>query len=142
MARRKSKAKPRSRTTPKINLLNIAESALIANAVTTGMFNTNLQQFFTGNTGVSKYGFGFDGATTMSLPELLGIGKDVAFGGNHGPGGSLSKSLKENLMTNGAMMAVSLIGIPIGFRVISKLTSKPRSSANKLLKMTGLGVKV
>jgi hypothetical protein len=141
MARRKSKAKPRSRTIPKINLLNIAESALIANAVTTGMFNTNIAEFFTGNTG-AKYGYGADGASTMSLPELLGIGKDVAFGGNHGPGGSLSKSLKQNLMTNGAMMAVSLIAIPVGFRVMSKLTSKPRSSANRLLKMTGLGVKV
>ena len=141
MARKRSKAKPRSRSKPQINLLNVAESALIANAVTTGMFNTNLQEFFTGNTG-AKYGYGADGATVMSLPELLGIGKGVDFGGNHGAGGSLSKSLKTNLQTNGAMMAITLIALPVGFSLFSKLTKKPRSSANKLLRMSGLGVKV
>jgi hypothetical protein len=48
MARRKSKAKPRSRTAKNVNILNIAESALLANAVTQGLFNSNLKDFVMG----------------------------------------------------------------------------------------------
>jgi hypothetical protein len=49
MARRKSKAKPRSRTTKNVNILNIAESALLANAVTQGLFNYKPKRLRYGN---------------------------------------------------------------------------------------------
>jgi hypothetical protein len=60
MARRKSKAKPRSRTAKNVNILNIAESALLANAVTQGLFNTNLKDFVMG-TQNGVYNAGIDG---------------------------------------------------------------------------------
>jgi len=140
MARRKVKAKSRRKATSQVNLLGIAESALIANVITTGLFNTNLAQFVTGNTGDSK--FGSDGSSVMSLPELLGVGKSVKFGGNYGAGRSFTSSVKANFESSWFGMAQQLILIPVGFRVAKKLTNQPRRTANKMLKMTGLGVKV
>ena len=145
MARRKSKAKPRSRTAKNFNILNIAESALLANAVTQGLFNSNLKDFVMG-TENGVYNAGADGGDRLTLPEILGIGK-IPFGGSYGSvpkkgfenfSSTVMTNAKNNFMTMGA----SLILIPIGFTVASKLTKKPRATTNKLLKMTGLGVKV
>jgi len=140
MARRKVKAKSRRKATSQVNLLGVAESALIANVITTGLFNTNLQQFLTGNTGSAN--FGSDGSSVMSLPELLGVGSTVKFGGNYGAGRSFTGEVKKNFEKSWFGMAQQLILIPVGFRVAKKLTNQPRRTANKMLKMTGLGVKV
>jgi hypothetical protein len=146
MARRKSKAKPRSRTAKNINILNIAESALLANAVTQGLFNSNLKDFVMG-TQNGVYKAGRDGGTRLTLPEIFGIGSDVAFGGNYGSPPvkgfeNFSSAVMSNAKNNFLPMAVQLIGIPIGFTLAGRLTKKPRASANKLLKMAKLGVKV
>jgi len=144
MARRKSKAKPRSRNAKNVNILNIAESALLANAVTQGLFNSNLQDFVMG-TRDGKYIAGADGGSRLTLPEILGVGSKVAFGGNYGTEkgfSGFSETVMSNAKNNFMTMGTSLILIPIGFTVASKLTKKPRATTNKLLKMTGLGVKV
>lgn len=146
MARRKSKAKPRSRTAKNVNILNIAESALLANAVTQGLFNSNLKDFVMG-TRDGKYVAGSDGAARLTLPEIFGVGSKVAFGGNYGSNPAsgfenFSSAVMSNAKNNFLTMGTSLILIPIGFTVASKLTKKPRATTNKLLKMTGLGVKV
>jgi hypothetical protein len=146
MARRKSKAKPRSRTAKNINILNIAESALLANAVTQGLFNSNLKDFVMG-TKDGVYRAGADGGERLTLPEILGVGSKIAFGGNYGSPPTVgfenfSSAVTTNAKNNFMAMATSLILIPIGFTVASKLTKKPRATTNKLLKMTGLGVKV
>jgi hypothetical protein len=146
MARRKSKAKPRSRTAKNINILNIAESALLANAVTQGLFNSNLQDFVMG-TQNGVYKAGIDGGTRLTLPEILGIGPKVAFGGNYGSPPvkgfeNFSSAVMSNAKNNFGEMATSLIGISVGFKLATRLTKKPRATANKMLKFTGLGVKV
>ena len=146
MARRKSKAKPRSRTAKNVNILNLAESALLANAVTQGLFNSNLKDFVMG-TRDGVYKAGIDGAERLTLPEILGIGSKVEFGGNYGSPltkgyENFSSAVMSNAKNNLGNMATSLILIPLGFTVASKLTKKPRATTNKLLKMTGLGVKV
>ena len=145
MARRKSKAKPRSRTAKNVNVLNIAESALLANAVTQGLFNSNLKDFVFG-TRNGAYVAGGDGAARLTLPEIFGMG-DIPLGGNFGANPSkgyenFSSTVMSNAKANFMTMGTSLILIPIGFTVASKLTKKPRATTNKLLKMTGLGVKV
>jgi len=145
MARRKSKAKPRSRTAKNVNILNIAESALLANAVTQGLFNSNLKDFVFG-TRDGAYVAGGDGAARLTLPEIFGMG-DIPLGGNFGANPSsgyenFSSAVMSNAKANFMTMGTSLILIPIGFTVASKLTKKPRATTNKLLKMTGLGVKV
>ena len=145
MARRKSKAKPRSRTAKNVNILNIAESALLANAVTQGLFNSNLKDFVFG-TRDGAYVAGGDGAARLTLPKIFGAGK-IPLGGFYGSNPSsgyenFSSTVMTNAKANFMTMGTSLILIPIGFTVASKLTKKPRATTNKLLKMTGLGVKV
>ena len=134
----------RRRSKPKTNLTNLAVSALVANSVTQGMFNTNLVEFATGNTNAPNgHRAGFDGASIISLPELLGIGNGVAFGGNYGSGGSLMKSLESNFRANWGSMAIGVIGIPIVANVAMKLLRKPVIlPANRMLKSVGLDVKV
>ena len=146
MARRKSKAKPRSRTAKNVNILNVAESALLANAVTQGLFNSNLKDFVFG-TRNGAYVAGGDGAARLTLPEILGIGAKVPFGGNYGSPltkgyENFSSAVMSNVKNNFGDMATSLIGISVGFTLATRLTKKPRATTNKLLKMTGLGVKV
>jgi len=136
MARRKSAQKRRSKKQP-INLLAVSESLLLANAVTTAAFNCSLPTFIMGNKG-----FGFDGSSVMSLPELLGIGDKVAFGGNYGAGRTFQTQIVANIKANGVSMATQLIAIPIAFRIGGKVLSKPRRITNKMLKMSSLGVKV
>ena len=146
MARRKSKAKPRSRTAKNINILNIAESALLANAVTQGLFNSNIKDFVMG-TRDGAYVAGRDGGDRLTLPELFGAGPG-GFGGNYGSKPQVgfenfSSAVMTNAKNNFMTMGASLIFIPLGFTLANRLTKKPRASANKLLAMTGIkGVKV
>jgi hypothetical protein len=145
MARRKSKAKPRSRTAKNVNILNIAESALLANAVTQGLFNSNLKDFVFG-TKDGAYVAGRDGGSRLTLPEIFGAGPG-GFGGNYGSipqvgFENFSSAVMTNAKNNFMTMGTQLIAIPIGFTLASRLTKKPRATANKMLKYTGLGVKV
>ena len=145
MARRKSKAKPRSRTAKNVNILNIAESALLANAVTQGLFNSNLKDFVMG-TQNGVYNAGADGGNRLTLPEIFGVGA-IPLGGSYGAKPmagfeNFSSAVMSNAKANFITMGTSLILIPVGFTLASRLTKKPRATTNKLLKMTGLGVKV
>jgi hypothetical protein len=122
--------------------LSIAESALLANAVTTGLFGCDLKGFLTGLGDNNKYNPSVDGARVMTLPEFLGAGPAGKLGGNYGTS-TFQESIMANIKANGVMMATQLIGIPIAFRVGSKLLKKPRASANKLMRDVGLdGVRV
>jgi len=150
MARRKSR-KPRRKTQKKLNLLGVAESVLIANVVTEGLFNCNAIQFVTGRGGNLKSSGYFPSNTDsiITLPELLGMDynrNQNMSGGGYVPGSFTSvgamEVIKSNARTNLIPMVGGLVGIPIAFRVGSKLTSKPRATANKMLTYTGLGVKV
>jgi hypothetical protein len=135
---RYTKSSRRRRTKPKTNLTNLAVSGLVANSITQGMFNTNLLQFFTGNTGDSP--FGYDGASVISLPELLGIGKGVAFGGNYGSGSrTLQGELTQNFKDNWGQIAMGVIFIPVAANIIQKVIRKPVIlPANRMLKSIGL----
>jgi len=85
---------------------------------------------------------GRDGSSVITLPELLGAGGQL--GGNYAAGyggfmGALSKNFKANMLP----MAVAVIGIPMIAKVATKVLRKPvLTPANKLLKMTGLDVKL
>ena len=118
-----TKTTRRRRSKPKTNLGNIAVSALVANSITQGMFNTNLVQFMTGNTGDAR--FGSDGSSVLSLPELLGVGDSVAFGGNYGTGRSLQTELVRNFKANWPAMTMGVIGIPIVANIAMKVIRKP-----------------
>ena len=109
------------------------------------MFNANLVDFFTGNQD-GKYMAGKDGSVRITLPELLGAGS-IPFGGNFagtvGKYDTLGNALKSNFKTNALPMAMAVIGIPLFAKVATKVLRKPViTPANKLIKMTGLDVKL
>jgi hypothetical protein len=94
--------------------------------------------WFTGRTD-GAFNAGADGSARMTLPELLGIGKG-GFGGNFNKNTNLSEQLTNNIKNNGLTMAAQVIGIPIAFRLATKLLRKPIiNPANKIIKMAGLG---
>jgi hypothetical protein len=123
----------------------IAQQYLIADAISRGMFRVNLPTFL----GLRQdFGGGYSAANNsneLTLREII----DVAMGGTGGisaksiPGG-LPQALKYNLRTNAPMMIASVVGIPIAFKIGTKLLRKPiLTPANRLLKGAGLtGVKV
>ena len=143
MARRKSNKSRRRKSAKQINILGVAESGLILNAMTTNLFNANIGDFIMG-TRNGKYVAGADGSTRLTLPEIFGAGAG-GVGGTYGTTSkvqSVGDVVMWNLKRNAPQLIGSLILIPVAFRVGTKLTSKPRSTVNKGLKMTGLGVKV
>ncbi len=91
-----------------------------------------------------KYKPGQDGSYTISLPELFGAGPG-GFGGNYAQPfpGNFMTAVGKNFRSNWPAMTMAVIGIPIAAKVASKVLSKPViRPANKLLKMTGLDVKI
>lgn len=160
MARRRTR-KPARRQPKRTNVLNVAQSIIIGNAVTQGLFNTNMYEFVTGRiNGVYSAG-AISQSDQITLPELLGAGMGthttkvggqasqyggssyqtttVGYGGIVAPA-TLTSTIQDNLKTNGVQMATTLIVTPIAFKVIGKLASKPRREFNKLARMVGLPV--
>ena len=138
MARKRMKKTRRTRK-PKLNLVNVAQTVVVANAVTSTMFNTNVVQFLTGQTGAAN-SYGADGSSIMSLPELLGIGTSVKFGGNYGTGRSFSTQWRANLAANGGagMLAAKVVLIPVGFKIGKALSAPLRREVGKGLKFIGV----
>ena len=142
-----AKTTRRRRSKPKTNLTNLAVSALVANSITKGAFNTNLVEFVTGNTEDARLGngnkFGSDGSYVMSLPELMGIGSSRV-GGNYGAGvGGFQGALMRNLKANWLEIAMGVVLIPVVAKTATKLIRKPVIlPANRMLKSVGLDVKV
>ena len=158
MARRKSRKSNRRSSPKRTNVLNIAQSVILGNAVTRGLFNTNMYEFVTGRID-GAYNPGQDGLSSITLPELLGAGMgtgigatSVVFGGqtyntggvDRGIGGVVPGTLGATVMNNFKANAVStlttLVVTPIAFKVISKLASKPRREFNKLARTVGLPI--
>ena len=146
MPRRKSngrfsKTSRTRRRKPKTNLTNIAVSALVANTITQGMFNSNIVDFATGRMD-GKYRAGSDGSLRLTLPELLGVGS-VKLGGNYGSGYDLQTVLMKNFKENWATTLAGVVLIPVAAKTITKLIRKPVIlPANRMLKSVGLDVKV
>ena len=152
MARRKAKRSNRKRP-KKVNLLGVAESVVIANVVTEGLFNCNALQFITGrgaNATMSTPGYyPTNKDNVISLPELLNFQYDALRGASGTTplyrsftSTGAMEVIKANMKANFVPMVGGLIAVPLAFRVGSKLTSKPRATANKLLSYSGIGVKV
>ena len=126
----------RRRSKPKTNLTNIAVSALVANSITQGMFNSNLYDFATGQLD-GKYVAGADGSWRLTLPELLGVGKSP-LGGNFYQT-SLSEVLMKNFKANWTQIAMGVILIPVAANMVTKVLAKPViRPARKMLKSIGL----
>lgn len=155
MVRRRTRKTTRRSSSKKTNLLNVAQSVILGNAVTTTLFNTNMYEFVTGRIN-GAYTPGAAGQSLqITLPELLGAGmgtttmqmpgsylgatytETVNYGGVHG---AFGEALKENIQANAVSGLTTLIVTPIAFKIISKLAAKPRREFNKLAKTIGLPI--
>ena len=146
MARRRTRKKPRRSSPKTINAARVLESALIANAVTQGFFNTTIGDFAFSKSAMAQNQItarelfsGLSGGSFGTMSKATQVGQ---LGMKAGTGMAFGETVKSNLTNNGGQMVASLILIPAGFKVFSKLTTKPRSMANRALKMSGLPVRV
>ena len=106
---------------------------MIVNALTQGLFDTNLKTFA---------GFGsktqWDNSWELTATELL----SGVFGTNMGMAKEydLMSAIRRNLKVNGGMMLAQIIAIPIAFKYGRKLMKKPIAAANKLIAPAGVRV--
>ena len=131
----KSSTTRRRRSPKTTNVSNIAQNLLVLNAVTKGMFDTDLKAFA---------GFGekseYDNSWEITAQELF----SGLFGGNMGMSGDwqqrgLMKAIQRNLKENGGMMVAQLVMIPIAFKFGRKLLGRSLiTPANRILKPAGV----
>jgi hypothetical protein len=154
MARRRTRSKARRSSPKKTNLLNVAQSVILGNAVTQTLFNTNMYEFVTGRIDGSYTPGAASQSSQITLPELLGagmgvgvqtqnfLGQTITSGGSGYAGvhGSFAQALKDNLSANAVSGLTTMIVTPIAFKVVSKLAKKPRAEFNKLARTVGLPV--
>ena len=128
------------------NLTNLGISALVANSITTGMFNSNLVDFVTGRQD-GVYRAGSDGGSRLTFAEIIGAGS-IKAGGNYGANpqegySSLVETVTTNFKANWGQIAMGVILIPVAIKTASKLIRKPVIlPANRMLKSVGLDVKI
>jgi len=114
---------------------------LIANAITQGLFSTNLKTFVLPHS--MSPSTSWDNSWEITATELFGLltGGKGGIADSHkwqGDGG-LSGVIRRNLVVNGGSMLFQLITIPIAFKMGKKLLSKPIiRPANRMLKMAGI----
>jgi hypothetical protein len=155
MARRKSRKSTRRSSPKKTNVLNLAQSVILGNAVTSTLFNTNMYEFVTGRINGSYTPGAIGQSSQITLPELFGAGMGVTATGGYASAvpsaavvsgyggvsvGNFGSTVQDNLKTNFASGLTTLIVTPIAFKVISKLAAKPRREFNKLARTVGLPI--
>ena len=145
-ARRTRRKTTRRRRSQGVNVLNAAQSYIVASATTKAFFGTDLIPFLTEGWLTSKTPGAQGGAGnswTLSAAELAtglmggGLGQSGQSGYDNGLGG-LSLAIRKNLKANGGKAIMTAIAVPVAFNVVKKITAKPRRDTNKLLKMAGL----
>ena len=127
-----SRTTRRTRRSKTTSVLKIAESALLADAITKGVFNADLRNFLMSTTGAaSTSGTKF---TQITLRELLsgisGGSYDTQYTMTQGGkksvyGNTISEQIMDNLKKNGLMLAFNLVAIPVAFRVGKRVLAKP-----------------
>jgi len=146
-----STQKRRTRRTKTTSALKIAESALIADAITKGVFNADLRSFLMSEVGAANTsGTKF---TQITLRELLSGATTGDYGTTYSAtyqgkkstyGNSIGEQIKANIKANGLMMAFNLIAIPVAFKVGRQVLAKPLiNPVNRQIRALGVkGMKV
>jgi len=130
---------------PKTNLTNLAISALVANSISNNVAGIGMIDFLTAGTSLSNRGAsgwaskGDQFNNIITLQEILSGGQSQS----SGTGQPIGEAVMQNLKANWLPLTVGVVGIPVAFRVMSKLIRKPVIlPANRMLKSIGLDVKV
>jgi len=135
------KAKPktrRSRKAKSFGLVNAAENYILGSAVTQGLFGTTLFNFATEGwlrpkTPGAQMGAG--NSWTLSANELIqsAMGNDGHMASNWRDMGGVSAAVKHNLKANGGRAVATLIFVPMIFKGVKKLASRPIRMVNRML---------
>ena len=156
MARRRksgrfTKSTRRTSRKSKLNIVNAAVSLAVANSVSQNVAGVNLRDFIFAGTQFSDLhtsGWNYiDSAADGRNPYNAIITLSEIFrnsqGGNPGDRPKPFAQMTENLKANWVPLTVGVIGIPMVAKVATKLLRKPMlTPMNRMLKMTGLDVKV
>jgi hypothetical protein len=139
MARKKT-AKRRSRRKTPIRLIPVAKGLIVGNAVTQGLFRTNLWEFTTGRIG-GEFRPGGDGQKNITLPEILGFASSP-WGMGVNATNSIGDVLKVNVMRPGAlplMIGTVLLTAPIT-KILTKALRPVITPINRTLKDSGVAL--
>ena len=147
MARRKSK-KPRSRSKPKLNLIDTGVSLLIANSVSQNVAGVGIRDFLFAGTQYSSlhssgWNYAASGDGRNNYNKIITLNE--IFRGSQGGTDRTSPTvqLMGNLKENWLPLTVAVVGIPMAAKVAKKALRAPvLTPMNRMLKMSGLGVKV
>ena len=130
-AAQKRAARARRSRKSGINVLQIAETYMLLNAITTGAAGLPLNQFLMSN---EKVGTSTSSANRITLKELV-----TKFGTvHHGSTFTESQLVMNNIKKNWMSIAGQMIAIPIGFRIGKKLARPALTRTRALLKQAGL----
>ena len=125
MAKKRGKAKRRSRKKTGVSVLGVAETVMLMNVATQAAFNTSAWQFLTSKTE--------SGSDVITLGELMNP-KGRFYNNPSIPGSESGAShyIMQNLR-NWLGAAGMMIVIPLGFRFGKQLAKPAISRANRLL---------
>ena len=140
MARRKNKRKTRRRFTG-LNVLDAAQAYAQLSIWANATVGLNPWEFLTDQTGGG-------GTANITLKELLGMGAgdygsgvSASSGARYGGQGALDV-IAYNFKNNWLEATIQSTLTGVGFMAAKKLTRRPRSMANKMLKQLGVGTMV
>ena len=127
MARRKARRVRRRKT---FSVVNSIFSLAYANILTTGIFGTNLLNFFLGKTSAG-YGGGFVSGPGIGIRELL-------------PHGSTQGQSIDNLSSNLPNMLVQSVMLGVTERVFKSVMRRPLANVNRNIvkPLLGAGVRL
>lgn len=129
-------------------MTDLAQSYVLADAVTMALFDNNPVEFVTGRIN-GKFHPGADGGQNISMPEILGFDRNMNWslsrvGGEWSTGANytMSSAIKRNLNVHGMKSAATLVLAPVGFKFVKKAASKPRSMVNRFMRDFNIPVRV
>jgi len=135
------KAKPktrRSRKAKSFGLVNAAENYILGSAITQGLFGTTLYNFATEGwlrTKTPGAQMGSSNSYSLSASELVSsaMGDSSHMSQEYQRGGGIGMAVKYNLQANGGRALATLIFVPMLFKGVKKLASRPINMVNRML---------
>lgn len=143
MARRRAKPKTRRRRKQGISIIGVAETVALSNVATQTLFNINAWDFLTA-THRSDGSYGM--ANVLTLREIMKPQQTTGYQQSV-QGGRLTSTattqstfsiVKSNLDENWMSGAISMVTIPLAFRIGKKLGAPAINKVNALLRKAGV----
>jgi hypothetical protein len=151
MARRRTTRKTTRRraTKPMLNVLNTAQSLVVANAATKALFGTDVASFALDGwarpaTSATNNSWELSAAELVKgmIPGGMGFGQSGQHAWTNDASGVLA-AMRRNLQVNGGQAVATMIVAPIAFKAAKRVLGKPLiNPANRLLKQAGLATVV